>query len=220
MKRLVYSLVSLLLVLQSCSKDETSKAVDLGLSVKWASCNIGAASPEDFGGFYSWGEVEKKGDYSHDTYRWYDSETGLYTKYNTVERFGTVDDLKQLQSSDDAASVIWGDKWRMPTLEEAKELIDKCTWQWGKRNGVVGYIVKSKVNKKSIFIPAGGRMSGQNHYNNNGYEEHYRLGYYWTSSLNEKEPQSGKVLVFDFLGGPSENSAGRIFGLLIRPVCR
>ena len=96
--------------------------VDLGLSVKWATCNVGADSPEDYGDYFAWGETKPKLSYTEENYTYTDSP-------------------ETLSSIRDAASVNMGGSWRMPTL---KELIDKCTWTWTTLNGVEGYEVKSK----------------------------------------------------------------------------
>ena len=151
-------------------------AVDLGLSVYWASCNLGATIPEESGFFYAWGETATKEDYSWDTYKWTEGKvtvfpsfggginaTATLTKYNTMGKFGKVDNLIILESIDDAAHAKLGDKWRTPTLEEWKELVDKCTWSWSIRNGIPGYQISSNAvgNTNSIFIPAAGGRSGK-----------------------------------------------------------
>lgn len=151
--------------------DEPTKVdslVDLGLSVKWASFNLGAAKPEDQGNFYAWGETEPKDSYSWETYK-YGNESPI-TKYNST------DNLTVLDASDDAATVTLGEGWRMPTFTEMKELHDNCTWTWTTQNDVAGYVVKAS-NGNSIFLPAAGKMDGELNYDKNLY------GYYWTSSL-------------------------------------
>lgn len=119
--------------------------VDLGLSVKWATCNIGASKPENPGNYFAWGETKKKKDYS---------------RANWSGR----------SSNQDAAKVIWKGKWRMPTASEAEELKKKCTWQYKTQNGMKGYLVTSNINGASIFLPAAGNYVGNSvyHYNEDG----------------------------------------------------
>lgn len=158
-------------VLVEETPDEPTKVdslVDLGLSVKWASFNLGAAKPEDQGNFYAWGETEPKDSYSWETYK-YGNESPI-TKYNST------DNLTVLDASDDAATVTLGEGWRMPIFTEMKELHDNCTWTWTTQNDVAGYVVKAS-NGNSIFLPAAGKMDGELNYDKNQY------GYYWTSSL-------------------------------------
>ena len=128
---------------------ESSSIVDLGLSVKWATCNVGAAKPEDFGGYYAWGEVEEKDWYDWSTYKW----MGDNKKYNTE------DNLLVLEECDDAASVVMGNGWRMPTYAELRELINNCKWEPISYFGVLGARVSSLVEGFTdnwIFIPAAG----------------------------------------------------------------
>ena len=113
--------------------------VDLGLSVMWANCNVGAVLPEDYGGYYSWGETEEKVDYTWKKYKYVGKDLGPSIS-------GT---------SYDVAHVRWGDSWRMPTMEEMDELCENCTWKWMVRNGVNGQRITGP-NGNSIFLPAAG----------------------------------------------------------------
>ncbi|MBQ5370375.1 MAG: T9SS C-terminal target domain-containing protein, partial [Bacteroidaceae bacterium] len=115
--------------------------VDLGLSVKWATCNVGADSPEDYGDYFAWGETSPKSTYDWSTYKWCKGAYDNLTKYNTNSGFGTVDNKNQLDLSDDAARANWGGSWRMPTDEEFIELGEKCSWKRTTQNGVKGYKV-------------------------------------------------------------------------------
>lgn len=126
------------------------QAVDLGLSVYWASCNIGAESPEEFGDYYAWGETKPKTSYTQENYSFYDKNAQKYT--NIGENIcGTAYD---------AATVNLGSDWRMPTVEEMKELITKCKWEWTQINGVNGFKISAN-NGNSIFLPAtGAKMTG------------------------------------------------------------
>lgn len=120
------------------------EAVDLGLSVKWASCNLGAAKPEDYGYYYAWGETAPKDVYLKNTYSYYSKDSQTWINIGN-DIAGT---------SYDAATVNLGGGWKMPTKAEMDELIKKCDWQWGEQNGVKGYFVSGNGN--TIFLPAAG----------------------------------------------------------------
>ena len=124
--------------------------VDLGLSVKWATCNIGAKTPNEYGGYFAWGETETKDTYNWQNYKWSNGTYNSLTKYCIDSRYGTVDNKTILEIEDDAASQIWGGYWRMPTGDEFDELLTNCDWIWTN----VGFEVVSKINGNSIFIPS------------------------------------------------------------------
>ena len=127
--------------------------VDLGLSVKWATCNVGASKPEEYGDYFAWGETQPKTIYDWSTYKWcYGSKTTL-TKYCTNSDYGTIDNKTILNKLDDAAYVNRGGSWRMPTDAEWSELLEQCTWTWTTQNGNYAYKVTSKKNGNSIFLP-------------------------------------------------------------------
>ena len=158
--------------------------VDLGLSVKWATCNVGATSPEEYGDYFAWGETSTKRTYNWSTYKWSKGSWSkgsedILTKYCTKSNFGRVDNKTTLELADDAARAKWGGAWRMPTAAEWTELRTKCTWTWTTRNGVIGYTVKSNINGNSIFLPAAGYCDDQE----GSYLADCR-GFYWSSSLN------------------------------------
>ena len=150
------------------------EAVDLGLSVKWATCNVGANYPYHSGDFYSWGETEAKQFYSWENYKYASGDS--VTKYCTNGQYGKVDGLSVLCSADDVASTKWGDGWRMPTLDEMEELRTKCTFSLKCLYGVLGFVVTGP-NKNTIFIPLSGDISG----NNLDGEKVYVI--FWTSNL-------------------------------------
>lgn len=125
------------------------EVVDLGLSVYWASCNLGASKPEEYGDYYAWGETSTKNKYNESTYSYYDSSTATYTDIGS-EISGT---------EYDAAHVNLGGDWRMPTKAEIQELINRCTWEWTQIEGVNGYKVTGPSGN-SIFLPAAGNMAG------------------------------------------------------------
>ncbi len=139
------------------------EAVDLGLSVKWATCNVGATTPADFGGYYAWGETEEK---------------EAYTRENYIDPNPNHVDMNLCGTDKDVAHVKWGGSWRMPTYSELNELVDHCDWRWTNIDGVNGYQVTGP-NGNSIFMPASGRKcddpgyGGLSYCNDNGY---YRIG--------------------------------------------
>lgn len=142
------------------------KAVDLGLSVKWANCNVGANSPETTGDYFAWGETEPKSWYTDENYKWGED----YTKYNSTDHKTVLD------PDDDAAHVILGGKWRIPSKSEMDELVSGCTWQWVNQRGRYGYKITSKTNGNSIFLPTTGYRYEGSVKNSN--EE----GDYWSSN--------------------------------------
>lgn len=154
-------------------------AVDLGLSVKWASFNLGATKPEEYGDYYAWGETTMKSNYAWSTYKWCNGSEATLTKYCTDSYYGYnnfTDFKKVLDPEDDAAHVNLGGKWRMPTDDEWTELRENCTWTWTTQNGVRGRLVTGS-NGNSIFLPAAG-----DRYNTVLYDAG-SFGLYWSSSL-------------------------------------
>ena len=127
--------------------------MDLGLSVKWATCNVGAFFPEDLGDLFAWGETESKSSFSVENYRFRlsggDVEDLRFSKYNTMYARGIVDNKIQLDPEDDAARMIWGATWRMPTKDEFQELIENC--DCSRENG--GTRLTSRINGKVLFLP-------------------------------------------------------------------
>lgn len=179
--------------------------VDLGLSVKWATCNVGASKPEDYGDYYAWGETTTKSDYSWETYKWCKGTDDTMTKYCTDSDYGTVDNRTTLTSSDDVATVKWGSKWRMPTREEMKELDEDCTWTWTTQNGVRGMKVKGP-NGNSIFLPAAVFSFGKVY------------GSYWSATLYEDFNKRAYRRGFNDGGYYWGDWLDRCDGLTVRPV--
>ena len=189
--------------------------VDLGLSVKWATCNIGAERPEDCGDYFAWGEIETKDNYTWDSYKW-----GIYNespiKYNPNGYIGPMDNKITLDLEDDAAHIKWGNNWRMPTKEELDELICNCSWNWSTRNGIGGFLVTSKVaelQNQTLFLPASGHAAGTDHYNKGKY------GFYWSKSINHYYGMEACCLSFsDWSDIAHLASIPRCYGFPIRPV--
>ena len=188
--------------------------VDLGLSVKWATFNVGALRPEEYGNYLAWGETTPKSAYNWKTYAWCNGSDQTLSKYNFSEEYGVFDNLYMLTAKDDAAHFMWSGNWRMPTGDEWSALKNFCTWTWEKRNGVWGYKVSGKgsYSGNSIFLPAGGFMSGSER-SLAGSD-----GYYWASDLYEKGVPS-QALAFGF-----DSSDKKLYvlprqtGYLVRPV--
>lgn len=164
----------------ACNNENHPHAVDLGLSVKWACCNVGANSPEEYGDYFAWGEVSPKSSYTEENYQhWvlgYDDWGALYVEYVTLKG-----DISGTQY--DAATTNWGGGWRMPNQAEINELCDSCTWEWTTLNGVNGYKVTGP-NGNSIFLPAAGYRYGTSSYGI-GTDGYYR------SSTDCEDPACG-----------------------------
>ena len=171
--------IALPLVLISCGDDKDEpkpdhhEYVDLGLpsGTLWATCNVGADSPEQYGDYFAWGETKPKDDYTRSTYKWYNGSMDMLMKYDSDSHYGKG----ELDPEDDAASMNWGSQWRMPTLEQLQELLKECDWQRTQKNGVNGRLATGP-NGKSIFFPAAGGRSSQLF--NDG-----KCGYYWSRTL-------------------------------------
>ena len=195
------------------------QAVDLGLpsGIRWASCNVGATTPEGYGYYFAWGETESKKDYSWETYKYANfGETYHYkfTKYCTDASSGDngfIDNKTVLEPEDDAATANWGDVWRMPTDAEWTELREQCAWTWTTQNGMNGYQVASKTNGNSIFLPAAGFRNGTSLYLQG------RRGYYSSSSLLENYSDNVWIVTFNH-EEVYRHSNNRNNGLSVRPV--
>lgn len=165
--------------------------VDLGLSVKWATCNVGATSPEEYGDYFAWGEIATKTTYDQDNSSTYNVQMDAIT--------GTQYDV---------ARTKWGGNWRMPTKDELVELRTECTWNWTTQNGVKGYMVIGP-NGKSIFLSAGGYRYGSL------VEDAEYEGWYWSSTPYYTNRSYG--LIFR-ASGCYTDSEYRYYGQLVRPV--
>ena len=168
--------------------------VDLGLSVKWATCNVGASRPEDYGNYYAWGEIQPKSE---------------YTKENSLTYGKDIGNISG-NSRYDVARAQWGSSWRLPTKSEIQELIDKCNWEWTTEGGHKGYRVTGP-NGKSIFLPFAGYRNGTSV----RYQGSY--GYYWSGTLHEGYSFFAYCLSFDF-GSVLWSRSSRKNGHSVRPV--
>lgn len=195
--------------------------VDLGLAsgLMWATCNVGTDNPCEHGYYIAWGETSRKSLYTRKSYKWADDDDMTYLiKYCTNSEWGDVDGLNTLLPQDDAATVLMGEKWRMPTYQEQQELIDGCEWKWTSVRGQAGCMGTSLTNGNTIFFPAVGQMAStydnQTYVNQNG-----TYCFYWSSSILDDDPWNAIYLI------AKENSIylttrDRIMGCPIRAVGR
>ena len=215
------SILSFALLISSCKEQSSHNGheyVDLGLSVKWATCNVGAQTPEDYGDYYAWGETEPKDFYFWDTYKYCDGTYNSLTKYTdgAYGKDGFSDNKSVLDPEDDVAHVKWGGNWRIPTKDELEELRTKCTWTSTTLNGVKGYSVTSNVDgytDRSIFMPATGMRIRQWTLNTD------TIGRFWGNSIVTGDDYDAVYLDFDFSRGPGRFSIIRCLGQCVRPVC-
>lgn len=180
-----------------CPNDKHPHMIDLGLpsGKKWACCNIGATTPEGYGDYYAWGETSPKSHYDWTNYIYGTGEDGRpedpdntnYTKYCNNSEYGLngfSDGKVTLEESDDAATVNWGNGWRMPLMNEQQELVEKCDWSKVSLNGIKGRLVVGP-SKKAIFLPAAGFK--YNYYPNDTGEPGV-YGHYWSASIDTTVP--------------------------------
>ncbi|MBR4154544.1 MAG: DUF4465 domain-containing protein [Paludibacteraceae bacterium] len=183
----------------------TYEYVDLGLSVKWATFNVGATKPEEYGDYFAWGETTIKENYDWSTYK--------YGTKDNITKYNSTDNKTILDPEDDAATANWGKEWRTPTKEEQDELMNKCTWTWTTQNDVKGYLVTSKVEgytDRSIFLPAAGYKNGKQLY------DAEKQGYQWSSSIYSDSKYANCVLFSSAY--KSWYMYNRFGGYSIRPV--
>lgn len=194
------------------TEDNDFEYVDLGLSVSWATCNLGADTPEEFGDFYAWGEVETKSVYDWASYKWCTGTQDYITKYCSSSASGDFDNKSVLEKEDDVASVNNGGNWRMPSKAEFEELIANCTI-----TAIGNYAFKfTASNGNSIILPFGGFAKEDGTIKSKGV-----YGYYWTNELSDTQSNQAKDLVIsnqeDFRQTKFYDG-NRCCGLSIRPV--
>ena len=189
--------------------------VDLGLpsGLLWATCNVGADTPEDYGDYFAWGETTTKSTYNWSTYQYCNGSYNTLAKYCNKSNYGYngfTDKLTTLLPEDDAATANWGTDWRMPTKEEWQELFNNTTVTWTTQNGVNGRLFTAS-NGNSLFLPAAGCRDDSSLYNAGSY------GVYWSSSLNTGSPSS--AWSFDFNSDDcGMSNYYRYCGQSVRPV--
>ncbi len=192
--------------------------VDLGLpsGTLWATCNVGASSPEGYGDYFAWGETSTKTSYNWSDYEWCNGDYNKLTKYCNNSSYGNdgfTDDKTELDPEDDAAYVNWGSAWRMPSQEQFAELINSSytTTEWTTQNGVNGRLITSKSNGNSIFLPAAGWRGNSSLYNAGS------NGYYCSRTLYSDGPNGAWGLDFDSSYIYTGNDY-RCYGQSVRPV--
>lgn len=203
---------------QFAGKENGYDYVDLGLSVTWAPINIGATAIGEYGDLFAWGEIETKDYFDPQEYKWgyYISQKLFYNKYCINPSDGVVDNLTTLEPEDDAAHVLWGGTWRMPTEEEWKELRDNCTWKYSWENGVKGKKATGP-NGNSIFFPLAGAQHWDERVSKN------ITGYYRSATLGPEYNGTTYIVIIDSEDS-KETTTGwsygsRVFGMSVRPVC-
>ena len=189
--------------------------VDLGLpsGTIWATRNVGASVPEDYGDYFAWGETAPKDYYDWNTYKWCNGSYETLTKYCTDSNYGYngfVDNKTELDPSDDAACAHYPGG-RMPSLEQIQELRYNCTWQWTQRNGVNGQL-GTGPNGNTIFLPAAGDRWNESLYYVGSY------GYYWSRTLYSSYPFDAYYLDFDSGDVYWGNDGDRLNGFAVRAV--
>ena len=195
---------------------EDHEWVDLGLpsGTLWATCNVGANVPEEYGDYFAWGETEPQELYDWSTYKWCFGDEFSLTKYCHKSDYGYngyTDDKTELDPEDDAAYVNWGPSWRMPTAQQLGELYENCTWTWTQLNCVNGYLVTGP-NGNTLFLPAGGGRKGGT-LKNAGI-----AGSFWSRTLTFSIPYYSFFLGFIEDGVYSWSDGDRCIGVTVRAV--
>ena len=190
--------------------------VDLGLpnGTLWATSNVGASKPEDYGDYFAWGEINTKNAYNWDSYKYANGDYDKLTKYCNDRLYGNngfTDKLTELQAGDDPATVNWGNGWQTPNLNQWDELLSNTTNQRTTRNGVKGWIFTSKKNGLAIFLPAAGYRQDV------GLSRAGSDGEYWSRSLDTGIPNWAWYLIV-FSGGCYMGNRYRNIGRPVRPV--
>lgn len=192
---------------------EPHEYVDLGLSVYWATTNLGANYLSEYGDYFAWAEVESKPEFYWFNYAWWISFTGgnNVTKYCSTLMYGYVDNIDNVLLEDDAARWLWGDKWRTPTAAELDELLTQTITYKSTYLGEPGTYFRNKNNSELIFLP----------YSRNKYlgtaQDVYR-GYYWTATVRKAQPTKSYYLRLDPDHAPYKDEGDRFIGMCIRPV--
>lgn len=202
-------------IINTCPDNNHPHIIDLGLpsGTRWACCNVGANAPYFCGDYFAWGETAPKELYLWKSYKWSNGENLdnlILTKYCNDSDFGSVDNKTELELADDAAYVNWGSMWRMPSEEQMDELCSECDWQWISIYGLYGYLVTSRRNGSSLFLPAAGFKWINSHYDD-------AYGFYWSRTLDNYNPHYSCVLYFN-LDYVDWNYYERYYGRSVRAV--
>ena len=190
--------------------------VDLGLpsGTLWATCNVGANAPEEYGDYFAWGETEPKDVYNWSTYKWCNGSNNTMTKYCCNSSYGYngfVDNKTELDPEDDAAYINWGTSWRMPSIVQWQELYGNCTIQWTQKNGVNGQLVTGP-NGNVLFLPAaGGRLD-------DSLNDAHSFGNYWSRTLDSSTSNETYIRYFESGDWSSDYPGSRCHGYTIRAV--
>ena len=190
--------------------------IDLGLpsGLLWATCNVGAENPEDYGDYFAWGETTTKDTCNWSTYQYCNGSSNTLTKYCNNSSFGYngfTDNLTTLLPEDDAATANWGEGWRTATYDDWQELYDNTTVTWTTQNGVNGQLFTAS-NGNSLFLPAAGDRWAVE------LDDAGSFGSYWSSSLDTDFPDSAWYFYFDSGIYCVYDVPGRDDGLSVRPV--
>ena len=209
----------------SGNNNKDYEVVDLGLTSGnlWATCNIGATSPEQTGNYYAWGETTTKNSFEWSNYALSrDGDRFSITKYCLHTDNGQVDNKKKLETTDDVAYTLMGEKWRIPDESDFSELIRSCTRKWCTLNGVGGFLFTSKkkgYEDRSLFFP----LAGTKDYDQIKHEGKY--GWYWSTDLftddaNQIKTTEISVLWLEHIEVDNQiiNFRTRYLGLPVRPV--
>lgn len=218
-------LTAVICLATGCKKDNGGNGtynghdyIDLGLpsGTMWATCNVGADNPEDYGDYFAWGETTPKATYNWNTYLYSNGDYNQLTKYCGQSDFGFngfTDDLKTLQSSDDAATTNWGEGWSTPTYNQWVELLRKCSHSWTTINGVKGCLFTAS-NGNSIFLPA---ASSRRDDDSSIVGDD---GCYWSGTLNKTYPDGVKGFRFTLsIDDCDIYDLSREAGMPVRAVC-
>ena len=190
--------------------------VDLGLpsGTLWATCNIGATTPEEYGSYFAWAETDSKSNYSWSTYKYCAGTNDSMTKYCTAEYYGTFDGLDALEDKDDAATAKWGSSWRMPSMEQFDELMNSeyTTVKKSFQNDTYGMLITSKLNGNSIFLPAAGILMDTDLINDGS------RAFYWSRDVARPSNFLARDFSFTTTSNTPNDTQNRCYGLSIRPV--
>ena len=204
------------IILGGTAPSPNHEYVDLGLpsGTLWATCNVGASSPEDYGDYFAWGETTPKEAYDWSNYKWCNGDNDTMTKYCTFSNSGYngfTDGKAELDPEDDAATANWGSSAQMPSLTQIQELKKQCSWEWTERNGVKGQLVTGP-NGNTIFLPA------------TGYRTDYSLnldgsyGFCWLRTLGSGSSSLACNLNYKSGAVNWEYKYPRYFGFTVRAV--